>query len=134
MARAHARRDDQNVVARTHASIASPVAHERAALGFGNVLRRRRVQTLGQISYDGHVVGLVGVSFWCASADAYRSTDGLAKRGQNLARRYLARCEAMARRHSAEKFYYLTIRQDDFEIGERRFLNHGNVVIIIDDA
>src|SRR5262245_7723872 len=105
MTGAHARRHDQNVVARAHSSIAPAVAHESAALGFRNVIRRRRVQTLGQISYDGHVVGHVGVSDLLATAYAQRRSDWLAKLAHKLARGNVARCKTMARRDGAEKFY-----------------------------
>src|SRR5919198_6458839 len=98
MTRAHTRRHDQNVVARADPSITSPVAHERAALGFGKIFRRRRVQTLGQISYDGHVVGHVGVSYLLATANAQRSSDGLAKLAYKLAFGNVARCKTMTRR------------------------------------
>jgi len=109
------------------------MAHERAALGFGNVFGRRRVQTLGQISYDGHVVGHVRVRDLLAAAYAQRGSDGLAKLAYKFARRNLARCETMAGRHGVEKFYHIAIWQLDFQIGERCFLNHGNIVAVIDD-
>src|ERR1043166_7474768 len=70
MARAHAPRHDQNAVTRAGAALATAMAHESAARGFGYVFGRRRVQTLGQISYDGHVVGHVGVSDLFAAAYA----------------------------------------------------------------
>src|SRR6185369_491027 len=106
MTRTHACRHDQNIVARAHSSVASTMAHERAALGFGNVFGRRRVQTLGQISYDGHVVGHVRVRDLLAAAYAQRGSDGLAKLPYKFARGNLARREPMARRHGVEKFYH----------------------------
>src|ERR1043165_6167544 len=133
MTRAHARRHDQNVVARADASIASPGAPEGTALAFGDVFRRRRVQTLGQISYDGHVVRHVRVRDLLATAYAQRGSDGLAKLAHKFAHGNVARRKTMAWRHRAEKFHGWTMRQDDFEIRERRLFNYRNVVVVIDD-
>src|SRR5689334_1436290 len=105
MTRAHARRHDQNEVPRADSSIASPVAHESAALVFGNVIGRRRVQTLGQISYDGYIVGHVGVSDLLATAYAQRCSDWLAKLAYKFACGNVARCKTMAWRHVVQKFY-----------------------------
>jgi hypothetical protein len=131
--RAHARRHDQHKVSRAHAAIAAAITHERVARGFGNVVRRGRVQRLRQISYDRHVVGHVRVRDLLAAANAERGPDWLAKLPDKLFRGNVAGCESMTRRYRTAEFYDLTVRQQDFKIGKRRRLDYGNIVVGVDN-
>ncbi len=103
--RAHARRNDQHKISCAYATITTAKTHERLARRFGNVVGRRCVQRIGQVSHERHVVRHVRVSDLLAAKYSQRRPDWLAKLSHKLACRNVARGKAMSRRHGATKLY-----------------------------
>src|SRR5215208_5320355 len=133
MPRAHTRRHDEHVVSRAHTTISTAVTHERSALSFGKIIRRRRVEGLRQISDDRHVVRHVRVRDLLTAAYAQGGPDWLAKLSYKLAFRDVERGKTMTRRDCAANFHDRTVWQQNLKTRERGFLDHGNIVVRVDN-
>ena len=103
VARAHARRHDQQEVARADAAVRAAEAQERAALGVRDVPWRLGPELGRQLAHDrdfvAHRLGRDGI----ALEHAARGADRLAVLQHELARRDRSRGEAVTRRHGAAK-------------------------------
>ena len=77
VARAHARRHDEDEVARADAAVGTSEAAERPSRRLGKILRRRQVEIGRELAHDRHVVGHVLDGDRIARLDAARRADWL---------------------------------------------------------
>src|SRR6185369_10134061 len=130
---AHARRHDQHVVACSDAAVRSPVTHKRCALADREIVGRSSVQIFRKLAHDRNIVSHVVVRNLFALPDSERGSDWLTKLKHKLARGNVPRRKTMTRRDLAEDLNHRLIWQQQLETSRRGFLDHGNVVVRIDN-
>src|SRR5205085_2737310 len=133
MTRTHARGHNQHVVSRAGSPIFTAVAHERRTLGFGDVVRRRCVKTLRQIPDQWNIVRHVRVCDLLAAAYSARGSDWLAKLSYKVALRDVPCGKAMTGWDRVANIHDRAIWQEHFEIGRRGLLDHGDIVVFVDN-
>ena len=129
MARAHARRHDEDEVARPDAPVGPPEAAERPPRRLGKIVRSRKAQVGGEFTDDRHVVGHVLDGDRIACLDAARRANWLAVLAHQRAGRHVRGGEAVAGTDGASDRQLAAVRHPDPQSGRHAVLHDGHVVL-----
>jgi hypothetical protein len=128
VARTHAGRHNQNVIARADSSIRTAKTHECGRFSCGNVNRRIVTQIVWKIAADGNFVGHINVRHSIALTDAERRPDRLAILHDEVSGRNRRRSEAIPGRYAAGHSDSSAIGQFNMRLRRDRTLRDRDVI------